>query len=51
MSPGQDLMLLYRARDREQLVFRRELDALAARRRARVVYLLGRNRDLLSARS
>ncbi len=51
MSPGQDLMLLYRARDREQLVFRRELDALAARRRARVVYLLGRNRGLLSARS
>jgi ferredoxin-NADP reductase/DMSO/TMAO reductase YedYZ heme-binding membrane subunit len=47
----QDLMLLYRARDREQVVFRQELDALAARRRARVVYLLGDDRALLTARS
>jgi ferredoxin-NADP reductase len=44
-------MLLYRARDREQLVFREELDALAARRRARVVYLLGADPSLLTARS
>lgn len=51
VSPGQDLMLLYRANDREQLVFREELDALAARRRSRVIYLLGRDRELLSARS
>jgi predicted ferric reductase len=51
MAPGQDLMLLYRAKDRDQLVFREELDALAARRRARVIYLLGSDRDLLSARS
>src|SRR4051794_39546599 len=50
-SPGQDLMLLYRARDRDQLVFREELDALAAHRRARVVYLLGSDPDLLSAGS
>jgi len=50
-SPGQDLVLLYRARDRDQLVFREELDVLAARRRARVVYLLGGDRGLLSARS
>ena len=50
-TPGQDLMLLYRARDRDQLVFREELDALAAHRRARVVYLLGSDPDLLSARS
>jgi predicted ferric reductase len=50
-SPGQDLVLLYRARDREQLVFRAELDALAARRQARVVYLLGTDRGLLSAHS
>jgi predicted ferric reductase len=51
ITPGQDLMLLYRARDRDQLVFREELDALAAHRRARVVYLLGSDPDLLSARS
>ena len=51
VTAGQDLMLLYRARDRDQLVFREELDALAAHRRARVVYLLGSNPDLLSARS
>jgi predicted ferric reductase len=51
VAPGQDLMLLYRAKDRDQLVFREELDALAARRRARVIYLLGSDRDLLSARS
>jgi ferredoxin-NADP reductase/DMSO/TMAO reductase YedYZ heme-binding membrane subunit len=50
-SAGQDLMLLYRARDREQLVFREELDALAARRRARVLYLLGDDPSLLTARS
>jgi predicted ferric reductase len=50
-SPSQDLVLLYRASDREQLVFREELDALAARRQARVVYLLGSDRGLLSARS
>jgi predicted ferric reductase len=51
ITAGQDLVLLYRARDRDQLVFREELDALAAHRRARVVYLLGSNPDLLSARS
>jgi predicted ferric reductase len=48
---GQDLVLLYRANTREQVVFRRELDALAASRHARVIYLLGDDRDLLSARS
>jgi len=47
----QNLMLLYRAVHRDQLVFREELDTLAERRRARVVYLLGANRDLLSTRS
>jgi predicted ferric reductase len=51
ITPGQDLMLLYRANHRDQLVFREELDALAARRRARVIYLLGSDRDLLSART
>jgi predicted ferric reductase len=49
--PGQDLMLLYRANDRDHVVFREELDALAARREARVIYLLGNDRDLLSART
>jgi predicted ferric reductase len=51
IAPGQDLMLLYRANEPEQLVFREELDTLAARREARVIYLLGSSRDLLSART
>jgi hypothetical protein len=51
MTAGRDLMLLYRARDRDQLVLREELDALVAHRQARVVYLLGSDPDLLSARS
>lgn len=50
-AAGQDLMLLYRANTPEQLVFRDELDALAARRRAHVVYLLGSDPRLLSPRS
>lgn len=51
MDASQDLMLLYRANDRDQLVFREELDALASRRQARTIYLLGSDRNLLSARS
>jgi predicted ferric reductase len=51
ITPAQDLMLLYRARDRDQLVFREELDALAEHRQARVIYLLGSDPDLLSAQS
>jgi predicted ferric reductase len=51
IGPGQDLVLLYRARDRDEIIFRDELDALAAKRRARVVYLLGSSRDLLSVNS
>jgi ferredoxin-NADP reductase len=47
----QDLLLLYRARSREDIVFRAELDQIAARRRARVIYLLGGNRDHLSTGS
>ncbi len=39
--PG-DVTLIYRARDERDLVFRTELDALAATRGARVVYALGR---------
>jgi predicted ferric reductase len=49
--PGEELTLLYRAKAPGQLVFREELDALAARRRARVIYLLGSRPDLLSAES
>jgi len=40
-GPG-DVTLIYRARDERDLVFRAELDALAAARGARVVYALGR---------
>jgi predicted ferric reductase len=49
LAPGQDLLLLYRARRREDLVFREELDALAEQRRARVAYLLGDSHDHLSS--
>jgi ferredoxin-NADP reductase/DMSO/TMAO reductase YedYZ heme-binding membrane subunit len=51
LTEGQDLVLLYRADHRDQVVFRAELDALAAERHARVVYLLGDDPDLLSPRS
>lgn len=51
LDAGQDLVLLYRANSSDELVFREELDALAASRQARVVYLLGDNPHLLSARS
>jgi len=39
-GPG-DVTLLYRARDDRDVIFRAELDALAAARGSRVVYLLG----------
>jgi hypothetical protein len=51
VGPGEHLMLVYRAKNRDQIVFRRKLDALAARRQARVIYLLGGDPNLLSARS
>lgn len=50
-DPGRDLVLLYRARDRASIVFRAELDAIAAARHAHVVYLLGDDRGLLGAAS
>ena len=46
-NPG-DLTLLYRASGPEDLVFRAELDLLAAHRGATVHYLVGRRRDLPS---
>ncbi len=49
LAPGGDLLLLYRARNPEDVLFRREIDDIAARRGARVVYLVGANRDGLSA--
>jgi predicted ferric reductase len=51
LTPEQDLVLLYRARLREELVFRDELTALAQQRRARVIFLLGTDRGLLSSTS
>jgi predicted ferric reductase len=51
MTPEQDLVLLYRASTREDLVFREELSALARRRKARVIFLLGEDRGLLSTAS
>jgi ferredoxin-NADP reductase/DMSO/TMAO reductase YedYZ heme-binding membrane subunit len=40
-APGE-ATLIYRARDTKELVFRREIDDLAARRGAQVFYVLGR---------
>jgi ferredoxin-NADP reductase len=45
-APGQDLLLLYRARSAEDLIFREELDEIARVRGARVHYLLGSDVDL-----
>jgi predicted ferric reductase len=49
LAPGQDLTLLYRARNPEELLFRHELDQIARTRGARVHYLLGPDRRCLSA--
>jgi len=51
INDEDDLLLLYRARREDDLIFREELDSIAQRRGARVDYLLGDNRDLLSASS
>ena len=39
--PGEDLTLVYRAPSEEAVVFREELDEIAARKGARVIYLIG----------
>ena len=39
LGPGQDLLLLYRVRSAADAIFRTELDALARRPGARVIYL------------
>jgi predicted ferric reductase len=41
LGPGQDLMLIYRARSVDDLLFRAELEAIARTRGARLQYLLG----------
>jgi predicted ferric reductase len=41
VEPGQDLLLLYRARRAEDLIFKDELDQIARERGARVQYLVG----------
>jgi predicted ferric reductase len=43
--PGEDLTLVYRAPNEEALVFRAELDEIAARKGARVIYLIGPSDD------
>ena len=49
VRPGQDLTLLYRARGPADLVFRYELEQIAYRRGARLIYLIGADHDCLSA--
>jgi predicted ferric reductase len=41
LAPGHDLLLLYRAKTADDLVFQAELDQIARRRGARVQYLVG----------
>jgi ferredoxin-NADP reductase len=48
VAPGGDLLLVYRARSEEELVFRAELDAIARGRGARIAYVLGGDRTALS---
>jgi predicted ferric reductase len=48
LAPGDDLLLLYRSRSAADVLFRNELDAIAAGRRARVAYLLGNDRTSLT---
>jgi predicted ferric reductase len=48
VAPGADLLLVYRARTEEELVFRTELDEIARARGARVAYVIGSDRAALS---
>jgi predicted ferric reductase len=43
--PGEDLTLVYRAGSEENLIFRAELDEIAARKGAQVIYLIGPSED------
>ena len=49
MQPGEDLLLLYRARSAGELLFREELETIADRRGARIGYVLGPGRERLSS--
>jgi predicted ferric reductase len=49
VNPGEDLLLLYRARTPADALFKRELDDIAARRGVRVQYIVGEGRDRLSS--
>lgn len=49
LAPGEDMLLLYRARTADELLFRHEIEAIAAHRGARVCYLLGEDRKPLSS--
>jgi predicted ferric reductase len=49
LDAGEDLLLLYRARTEEELIFRDELEDLARHRGARIGYVLGEGRDALSS--
>lgn len=49
LRPGEDLLLLYRAGSLRDVLFRDELDTLAAVRGARVHYVLDAQRSLFTA--
>ena len=48
VATDADLLLVYRARNEEELIFRAELDAVARARGARIAYVLGPDLDALS---
>jgi predicted ferric reductase len=48
LAPGEDLLLIYRARSTADLLFRDEIDVIAARREARVLYLVGSQGEALT---
>jgi len=47
--PGERLTLLYRASSPQDVIFRAELDEIAQRRGARIIYLVGRSSDPANA--
>jgi len=49
LRPGEDLLLLYRARSADELLFVDELEAIAAHRGARIGYVLGQGHHRMGA--
>lgn len=49
LHEGEDLLLLYRSRSAQRVLFRDELDAIAAARGARIVHSLGEDPSWLAA--